>query len=94
MKRLTGADARVRPASACGIETDPEIGEIRWVVERQTGAPAILLNVDSIQCSDDRHCSVVCGYFARSLSASSNTFEVERRGSEWLVVSRRMNWIS
>ena len=94
MNRIRAFNAQVRPASACRLEKDPNIGQRRWMVERRTGGPAILLRVDSIQCSDNRHCSVSCGYFAASLSASSNIFQVERTGAEWLVTSRRMMLIS
>ncbi len=95
LDRLTAAGGRVRPASACPIESN-EIEEIqiRSVVERQTGTPAIILNIGSIQCSDERHCSVECGYFSGSLSASGNTFEVAHDGREWVVTSRRLRWIS
>jgi hypothetical protein len=102
MNRLRDSAPKVIPASACRIERDerfprfPEFPQfdIKQVVERENGAPAIMLEVESIQCSDERHCSVVCGYFARSLSASSNTFEVEKRDEAWIVTSRQMHWIS
>jgi hypothetical protein len=97
MNRLRDSAAKVIPASACRIELDgrfpPEFG-VKRMVELASGADAIMLQVDSIDCSDERHCSVVCGYFARSLSASSNTFEVEKRDEEWIVTSRQMLWIS
>lgn len=94
MQRLAASDERVRRASACRIETDQEIEPTRWVVERESGKPAVNLHITSIQCSDDRHCWVECGYFARSLSASGNIFEVAKDGQEWVVRSRRMKWIS
>ena len=97
MSRLRDSASKVAPASACHIVLDerfpPQI-DVKRVAERENGADAIMLQVESVQCSDERHCSVVCGYFARSLSASSNTFEVEKRDEAWIVTSRQMHWIS
>lgn len=91
LNRLAASGERVRPASACRIEKD---GLREWVVERETGARAVILMVQSIQCPDELHCSVSCGYFSQGLSASGNTFEVEKRGGAWMVVRRQMHWIS
>ena len=99
MDRLRVSAARVLPASACRIEREvllpghPE-HDIKRVVERESAARAIMLEVSSIECSDERHCTVACGYFSQSLSASGNTFEVEKRGETWAVTSRQMRWIS
>jgi hypothetical protein len=91
MSLLTASDGRIRAASACLIEPDEPY---RRALERRTGASAIILQIESVRCSDAEHCSVTCGYYQKSLSGSSNTFEVEKQGGAWVVVSRNLIWIS
>jgi hypothetical protein len=99
MDRLRVSAARILPASACRIEREARVPQrpefdLKRVVERENGARAIMLEVSSIECSDERHCTVACGYFSQSLSASGNSFEVEKRDESWVVTWRQMRWIS
>jgi hypothetical protein len=87
LSRLANESPKVLPGSSC-IWNDVA------VVEAKSKEPALLFSVTKIDCASASKCNVEGGYLEGNLSASGNSFVVERGSSGWTVTSDQMNWIS
>lgn len=77
----------VRPFSRCTTS-------VNGVFDRETGERGLLFNVAEIRYVADGQAEVEGGYFEAGLSASGNTYYLERRNGKWVVVRDVMHWIS
>jgi hypothetical protein len=89
LARFKGHTPPVEPESAA--DPDMALGVHRRGEERERG---ILFRLTSIRWIDKDTVEVDGGYFQAGLSASGNTYRVEREQRAWVVVSDAMHWIS
>lgn len=78
----------VRPASACTQSAD------QGVVDKTTKARGLAFRVDAVRRIDADHAEVDGGYYEAGLSASGNTYTLERKNGRWVVTKDVMHWIS
>ena len=78
----------VKPGSACNASTP--LG----VVDRSNGAQGLQFRIDGITFADAEHARVEGGYYEASLSASGNTYTLEKKNGKWIVTKDVMHWIS
>jgi len=64
------------------------------VKDKATGKPGLIFTIDSVRCADTSRCEVEGGYYEAGLSASGNTYFLEKRDGKWVVVRDTMHWIS
>ncbi|MFT3788752.1 MAG: hypothetical protein QM770_21715 [Tepidisphaeraceae bacterium] len=79
---------RVLPASLAKASA----GE--GVKHKDLGGQGLIFNITSIAWLDANTADVQGGYYEAGLSASGNTYRVERRGGKWVVTHNKMHWIS
>jgi hypothetical protein len=90
LRRFDGNAPRVKKASLCSFKP----GHARGGVVDDTGAPALIFRVDTLQHPGDDAAIVEGGYFEAGLSASGNVYELVREGNLWIVKKDTMKWIS
>jgi hypothetical protein len=90
LRRFDGYAPRVKKASLCTFKPRHLTG---GVVD-ETGAPALIFRVDTIQHPGENAATVEGGYFEAGLSASGNVYELVREGNRWIVKKDTMKWIS
>ena len=66
---------------------------VQWL-DRETGGPAIVHYIAELSCPSATRCTARGGYLEANMSASGNSYALERKGGRWQVVSDVMNWIS
>ena len=86
LKRLSDITPPVRPYSSCSRRDDGAFNE--------TNKPALIFEIESVRCVDDANCEVDGGYYEASLSASGNTYLLERRAGKWIVIKNTEHWIA
>jgi hypothetical protein len=86
LKRL--GNPVVRPASACDATSG------RGVVEKGTGKQGYILEVGAIRRTSPTTAEAEGGYYEAGLSASGNTYFLERKKGRWVTVRDVMHWIS
>jgi hypothetical protein len=87
LRRFADVDAVVRAVSACSSSG-------QGVFDMTTAQQGLLFRVGPLHWNDDGSATVGGGYYAGSLSASGNTYTVERKDGRWKVVKDVMRWIS
>jgi hypothetical protein len=88
LARLRSAAPHVTRASACDASAD------KGVIEKSSGKQGLIFRVESISWIDDDHAEVGGGYYEAGLSASGNTYYLERKNGAWHVTKDVMHWIS
>jgi hypothetical protein len=86
--RFSKTKQHVLAASAC------DASAYTGVVEKATGKSGLIFRVDGIKWVDDDHAEVSGGYYEAGLSASGNTYFLERAHGAWHVTKDVMSWIS
>ena len=86
LKRLSDIKPPVQPESSCSW--------IGGAVFNETKKPALIFEIESVKCVHDANCEVNGGYYEASLSASGNTYLLERRAGKWIVVKSKERWIA
>ena len=87
MKRFSGNEPPVKKASAC---TASGLG----VFQIGTDVRGLVFSVDSVVRRGGVRAETEGGYYEAGLSASGNTYYLERRNGEWMVVRDVRHWIS
>jgi hypothetical protein len=87
LRRFDGNTPPVKPFSKC-------VTSVEGVFDRQTGEMGLLFQAGAIRWVADDQAEVDGGYFEGGLSASGNTYYLERRSGEWIVTRDVMHWIS
>ncbi|MBV8799224.1 MAG: hypothetical protein JOY77_00930 [Alphaproteobacteria bacterium] len=64
------------------------------VVDRLSGEQAIIFTVGVPKCSGDSSCQIDGGYQLGNLGSSRETFFLEKRGAEWIVVKNMLRTIA
>jgi hypothetical protein len=88
LARFRNVAPHVTRASACDASPD------KGVVEKSSGKRGLMFRVDTIIWLDDDHVEVGGGYYEAGLSASGNTYYLERKNGAWHVTKDVMHWIS
>lgn len=88
MRRFANHKPPVRKMSEC--KADPSHG----VIDKRTGAQGLGFRATSIKWLSDIEVEVEGGYYEAGLSASGNTYIVNKQKGKWVVSSDRMNWIA
>jgi hypothetical protein len=88
LARFKNVAPHVTRASACDASAD------KGVIEKSSGKQGLIFRVDTIIWVDDDHAEVGGGYYEAGLSASGNTYYLERKNGAWHVTKDVMHWIS
>lgn len=88
LARFKNERPRVLPVSMAG----PSHGS--GVKHKEDGKSGLIFNITRIAWLDANTAEVEGGYYEAGLSASGNTYRVERRDGKWVVTGDKMNWIS
>jgi hypothetical protein len=88
LARFKGVRVPLRPGSGCTKSPD------KGVIDKKTHARGLAFRVDSLRQLDRDHAVVEGGYYEAGLSASGNTYTLERQNGAWVVTKDVMNWIS
>jgi hypothetical protein len=88
LARFTGETPQVLPMSMS------EVSRSEGVKHRERGGRGLIFRIWSLRWVDDDTAIAEGGYFEGNLSASGNTYRVERRGGQWTVTADRLNWIA
>jgi hypothetical protein len=89
LSRLDDVHPTVKPSSAC------DASAAKGVTDKSTGQSGLLFNLDGdIRWTDANHAEIDGGYYEAGLSASGNTYYVERKNGKWVVIRDVMHWIS
>jgi len=88
MKKFAGFKPPVRKVSECSIDN------YRGVVEKRTGRHGLVFRVRSIKWISGTEVEVDGGYFEDGLSASGDTYTVQRLQRGWKVSKLKINWLS
>jgi hypothetical protein len=87
MKRFTGNKPPLRRASQCRKST-------RGVFDKKTGERGLVFRVERIEWKSDSQVDVDGGYYEDGMSASGNTYTVQKTKGKWKVTNDEMHWIS
>jgi hypothetical protein len=79
---------KVRRASEC------DGGGGNGVSEKKTGKRGYILRVERVKRTSPTTAEAEGGYYEAGLSASGNTYFLERKGGTWVVLRDTMHWIS
>ena len=88
LKRFAGHKPRVAAVSQCSASAD------KGVRDKKTGEQGLIFSVDDIYWISETQVRVGGGYYEAGLSASGNTYTLEKKNGKWVVVKDVMNWIS
>jgi hypothetical protein len=86
LKRFT--DSRIKATSKCSKDINS------GVKDRGTGVRGIELGVGAIHRVDSAHVTIEGGYYEGGLSASGNTYTLEKKSGRWTVTKNEMHWVS
>jgi hypothetical protein len=89
LARFKGHTPPVEPESAADLDSMPGVHR-----RGEQSDHGILFRLTTIRWIDPDTVEVDGGYFQNGLSASGNTYRVEREQRAWVVVSDTMHWIS
>ena len=89
MRRFANTTPPVKKASASMAQPETSL-----IVDKQTGDVGLILSITSVKMLDAHTAEVEGGYYEANLSASGNTYRVERKGDQWVVSGDVMHWIS
>jgi hypothetical protein len=67
---------------------------VNGVFDIKTGESGLLFQIGDIRWISEEQVEVDGGYFEAGLSASGNTYYVERKNGQWIVMRDVMHWIS
>lgn len=91
MARFAGATPPIVPVSQCRIGSDMDGNRVTHVA---TGRSGLIVKISSAICPRSAHCVVEGGYYEANLSASGNSYVVERSRGTWQVTRDMLNVIS
>lgn len=86
--RLGDVRPTVKPISAC------DAGAGDGVLDKATGQLGLIFHAGAIRWIDADHAELDGGYYEAGLSASGNTYYLQRQNGAWLVTKDVMHWIS
>lgn len=81
----------VKPFSGCVIASVDHESVVR---DRTTGKDGLIFTLSTVTCPAEDRCEVEGGYFEAGLSASGNTYYLEKREGKWVVVRDVMHWVA
>jgi hypothetical protein len=87
LRRFTDLSIPVKRESDC-------TGGTRGVFDKKTNAQGLIFNVGKITQHSATSAEIEGGYYAAGLSASGNTYTVEKKNGKWIVTKDVMHWIS
>jgi len=88
MHRFANDTPPVKKASQCTASAR------EGVRDKETGARGLAFRVDKLTKKEDSRAEVDGGYYEAGLSASGNTYSLEKKEGVWKVVKDVMHWIS
>jgi hypothetical protein len=88
LSRFGDVTPPVKAYSQCSTSAD------KGVIDKATGKEGLIFTISSVKCADATRCEVEGGYYEASLSASGNTYYLERHDAKWVVVKDVMHWIA
>jgi len=88
LKRFAGNQPRVAGDSECKPSAE------KGVLDIKTGERGIIFFVGTIRWISETKVEVGGGYYEGNLSASGNTYTLEKKDGKWVVVNDVMHWIS
>jgi hypothetical protein len=88
VSRFGNVSPAVKAYSECSVSATD------GVRDRTTGGRGLVFTLTSMRCANGTTCTVEGGYYEAGLSASGNTYFLERRDGGWIVVRDVMHWIS
>jgi hypothetical protein len=86
--RLGDVRPIVKPLSACDASAED------GVTDKASGQHGLEFRIDQVRWIDADHAEIEGGYYEGSLSASGNTYYLQRKHRAWVVVKDVMHWIS
>ena len=87
LKRFEGHQPPVKKYSQCSAK-----GMV--VRDNETGGEGLLFQITTITLLDDDTAQVKGGYYQGGLSASGNTYSLEKKEGRWIVVKAVTHWMS
>jgi hypothetical protein len=84
--RLRDVRPVVKPYSGCSLADQ--------VLDTTSGRAAVSFHVGPIECRAPNRCTAIGAYTQGSLSGAASEYELEGRGSNWVVVSQELRAIS
>ena len=99
MLRFADSPTPVKKASDSIFAADnsdkPAIGRGEMVItDKATGQPGLLFHTREIKWLNSVQAEVSGGYYEAMMSASGNTYELEKIDDKWVVVKNTELWIS
>ena len=88
MKRFDSHRPPVKRVTEC------EVTDLSGVQDRQTGQRGLIFRIQKVQLTGASGAAVEGGYYEGNMSASGNTYLLEKKQGVWKVVSDAMHWIS
>ena len=88
LKRFAGNQPRVGGVSECKASAE------KGVLDIKTGEQGLIFSVDTIRWISETKVAVGGGSYEAGLSASGNTYMLEKKDGKWVVVKDVRNWIS
>jgi len=80
---------KVKPASACDLGPQG----VR-VVDRQSGQPALMFDVETASCTSTTDCAIYGGYYEGNLSSQRNLYRARQVNGQWNVTVEEQGPIS
>lgn len=88
MARFAGNTPPVKKVS------EADSSAMKGVHDKKTGESGLIFNVGKITWKSDTEATANGGYYKAGLSASGNTYTLEKKDGVWTVTKDVMNWIS
>lgn len=89
LARLKDVNVPVKGVSACSASAQT------GVVDKATKRRGLIFRIETVKVAGDhKHATVSGGYYEAGLSASGNTYTLEKHAKGWVVTKDEMQWIS
>jgi len=86
IRRFTGNQPPVKKRSQCSTEG-------MKVTDKDTGRNGLIFTLKSISIKDEIRAEAEGGYYEAGLSASGNTYYLEKQNGKWIVTKDTLQWI-
>ena len=86
MNRIRHAPRLVRRRSGC------EIGPDSRVIDKVTGAPALILEVGALTWNSPTEASIEGGYYEEAATAGGSVYFLRKINGAWVVIMERRAW--
>lgn len=87
VSRFSDVSPPVKAVSECSASQ-------HGVRDRETGADGLIFEISTVTCTSDTQCVAEGGYYEAGLSASGDSYYLEKTNGKWAVTKDVMHWIS